>query len=283
MKNLLIVLFSFAFCLTNAQKLDNSLLWKISGNGLKSPSYLFGTVHLTCDASLNKNVLAALDATQQLYLELDMDDPDMMSQMMNGMVMKDGVTISSLLASEDFKLVNEFIKTNTGLPLSMMDNYKPFLISAMLMPKMAGCDPQSIEQALIDVTKQQNEDIYGLETFEEQFAVFDAIPYKDQADDLLKSAKDNMAADKAEYQKMIKMYNAQDLNALMKLMSESENKTASHDDILLINRNKNWIPRIEKTAKEKPTFFGVGAAHLGGENGVIMLLRKLGYKVEAVK
>ena len=51
---------------------------------------------------------------------------------------------------------------------------------------------------------------------------------------------------------------------------------------LLINRNKNWIPEISKYAKEKPTFFGVGAGHLPGENGVINLLRKAGYTVKAV-
>lgn len=281
-KFIVAVLALFAFT-ANAQQLENSLLWKISGNGLKAPSYLFGTVHLTCDASLNKNVLSALDATQQLYLELDMDDPNMMTKMMGGMTMKDGVTMTSLLSKEDYKLVNDFVKTNTGMPLSMMDRYKPFLVSAMLMPKMADCPVQSIEQSLIDVTKKQNEETYGLETFAEQFEVFDAIPYKDQMDDLLKSAKDNMASDKAEYDKMMAMYNAQDLNGLMKLMSESDNKTTSHTDVLLVNRNKNWIPKIEKTAKEKPTFFGVGAAHLGGDNGVIMLLRKKGYTVEAVK
>ena len=53
--------------------------------------------------------------------------------------------------------------------------------------------------------------------------------------------------------------------------------------MLLKNRNTNWIPKIEKAAKEKPTFFGVGAAHLGGDDGVIKLLRKKGYTVEAVK
>lgn len=283
MKKFLIAALALCAFTANAQKLENSLLWKISGNGLKTPSYLFGTVHLTCDASLSPKVNAALDATQQLYLELDMDDPNMMTEMMGGMAMKDGVTMTSLISEADYKLLNEFIKKNTGMPLSMMDSYKPFLISAMLMPKMADCPVQSIEQSLMDVAKKQNEETYGLETFAEQFEVFDAIPYKDQMEDLLKSAKDNMAADKAEYDKMMAMYNAQDLNGLMKLMSETDNKTASHSDVLLINRNKNWIPKIEMTAKEKPTFFGVGAAHLGGDNGVIMLLRKKGYKVEAVK
>ncbi|MFD2600567.1 TraB/GumN family protein [Flavobacterium suzhouense] len=283
MKRLLIVTFGFISLFVNAQNPDNSLLWKISGNGLSQPSYLFGTVHITCDATLSPKVNAALDATRQLYLELDMDDPNMMKEMMGGMTMKDGVTMTSLLSTEDYKLVEDFIKSKTGMPLKMLDSYKPFLVSAMLMPAMLDCKAQSIEQSLIDASKKQNEEIFGLETVQEQLHVFDAIPYKEQMEDLLASAKDDMANDRAEYNKMMELYNAQKLNELMAFMKSSKNKTASHDDVLLINRNKNWIPRIEKIAKEKPTLFGVGAGHLGGENGVIMLLRKKGYKVEAVK
>ncbi len=275
-----IALFAFA---GNAQKLDNSLLWKISGNGLSAPSYLYGTVHITCDATPCKKVQAALDATQQLYLELDMDDPGMQAQMMGGIMMKDGVTMTSLITPEELTLLNDFLKANLSAPVAVVDKYKPFLISAMLMPKMLDCPTQSVEQSLMEISKQQNEEIFGLETFAEQFAVFDAIPYKDQMADLLKSAKDNMAADKAEYAKMMAAYNAQDLNGLMLFMKESDTKMAAYTDILLVNRNRNWIPKIEMTAKEKPTFFGVGAAHLAGDEGVINLLRKKGYKVEAVK
>ncbi len=283
MKKILIALLGLCCFFANAQKLDNALLWKISGNGLKKPSYLFGTIHITCDATLDKNVLNALDATDQLYLELDMDDPNMQAEMMSGIMMKDGVTMSSLLSPEDFKMVDEFVKANTGMPLSLMEKFKPFLVTAMLYPKMLNCPPQSLEESLMTETKKQNEEVYGLETFQEQFDVFDAIPYKDQMQDLVNSAKDNMASDKEEFLKMLDMYNTKDLNKLYELINESESKTTSHNDVLLVNRNKNWIPKIEKTAKEKPTFFGVGAAHLAGEDGVILLLRKKGYKVEAIK
>jgi len=283
MKKTLIILLGLCCFSANAQKLDNALLWKISGNGLSKPSYLFGTIHITCDATLDKNVLNALDATDQLYLELDMDDPNMQAEMMSGIMMKDGVTMSSLLSAEDFKMVDEFVTANTGMPLSLMDKFKPFLVTAMLYPKMLNCPPQSLEESLMAETKKQNEEVYGLETFQEQFDVFDAIPYKDQMQDLVNSAKDNMASDKEEFLKMLDMYNAKDLNKLYELINESESKTTSHNDVLLVNRNKNWIPKIEKTAKEKPTFFGVGAGHLAGENGLILLLRKKGYKVEAVK
>jgi uncharacterized protein YbaP (TraB family) len=274
----------FAAFAGNAQKLDNGLLWKITGNGLSQPSYLYGTVHITCDATLDKNILAALNATSQLYLELDMDAPDMQTQMMGTVMMKDGVTMKSLATPEDYSVVNKFLQENAGMSADMLSTLKPFMVSAILFPKMLDCPIQSFEQELVKVAKEQKEEVMGLETVAEQMAVFDAIPYKEQMDELVKSAKDNLVKDKKEINELLAVYNKKDLNLIMEFMAKSDNKMMSkHNDLLLDNRNKNWIPKIEAVAKDKATFFGVGAAHLAGDNGVIKLLRKKGYKVEAVK
>lgn len=284
MKKLFIAALSLCSLLAGAQKLDNSLLWKITGNGLKQPSYLFGTIHITCDATLDQNVLNALDATSQLYLELDMDNPALQMEMMGSMMMKDGKTMSSMVSPEDFALLDKFLLEHTKMPAKTMDRWKPFMITSLLLPGMLDCQMESVEMELMKVSKAQNEETLGLETVQDQLAVFDAIPYEEQMNELMKTVKDNMAKDKAELNKMLAMYKAKDLNKLLELMDESENTMYNqHNDVLLANRNKNWIPKIEAIAKEKPTFFGVGAAHLGGEDGVIMLLRKKGYKVEAVK
>lgn len=284
MKKILLALFTLCTLLANAQKLDKGLLWKISGNGLSKPSYLFGTIHITCDATLDKNILKALDETGQLYLELDMDDPAMMSEMMNGIAMKDGKKMSTLASPEDFQIVNAFVKENLGISLSMVESYKPFMISAMMFTKMIDCPAQSFEAELMKVAKAQSEEVYGLETIQEQMTVFDDIPYEDQMKDLVKSAKSGLDKEKAEFKKLMDSYNNKDLNVLMALMNDTESPMYSdHNDVLLADRNKNWIPKIEKITKEKSTFFGVGAAHLAGDNGVINLLRKKGYKVEAVK
>ncbi|AXG75022.1 TraB/GumN family protein [Flavobacterium arcticum] len=267
-----------------SQKTENSLLWKISGNGLSEPSYLYGTIHITCDATLDNNVLAALDATQQLYLEIDMDDPTMQTKMMGDMMMKDGKKMSQLVSVEDFDAIDKLLTKNVGMSAKMVDNFKPMMISMMLLPKMIDCPMQSIEGELMKVTAEQGEEIYGLETVAAQMAIFDAIPYEEQIEELVKSAKDDMAADKEKYKRMLAIYNSKDLNAIMAFMKEEENKMYDdHSDIMLDNRNKNWIAKIEEAAKTTPTFFGVGAAHLPGENGVINLLRKKGYKVEAIK
>ncbi|RAR46511.1 TraB/GumN family protein [Flavobacterium lacus] len=283
MKKIVLALLTIFSTQVEGQNLENSLLWKISGNGLKEASYLYGTIHITCDDKLPPKAVKAMNQTKQLYLELDMDDPTLQQSMMGGMMMKEGKTLTSLSSAEDFKLVDDFLQKNLGYSAQMLNTIKPFMISAMLYPKMIDCEMKSVEGALIALSKEQNEEILGLETVQEQLAVFDAIPYEVQMNELVKTAKSNLDHDKTEMDLMLKTYKSEDITAMVAMMKESENEiTSKFEEVLLTDRNKKWIPQIETIAKETPTFFGVGAGHLGGENGVIVLLRKAGYKVEAV-
>ena len=267
-----------------SQELEKSLLWKISGNGLKQDSFLYGTIHITCDASLDKNTLNALEKTEQLCLELDMDDKSMQMQMMKHMMMKDGVKLSALLNEEDFKVVDAFLKKNLNMSAKMFDGFKPFIVTTMLYPKMLDCPFQSVESELMKISAEQKEEIFGLETVEDQMKVFDNISYEIQAAELVKMAKSDLQKDKDELSKMMKIYQSKDIEGMLKMMDDSDNKiTSDNQDVLLTNRNKNWISKMSEIMMQKPTFFGVGAAHLAGEEGVIKLLRKKGYKVEAVQ
>jgi uncharacterized protein len=284
MKKILFLVFGLFSIFNQAQPLEKALLWKISGNGLTQPSYLFGTIHATCDATLDAATLKALEETKQLYLEIDMDDTMLQMQMMQDMIMKNGVTISSLVSEEEFVVIDEFLQKYIGMSAKMINTFKPFMLSSMLLPKLLDCEFQSVEMELMKVTKAQNEEVYGLETIGDQLQVFDKIPYQDQVNELLKTAKSDLSKEKAEMKKIMDVYKTKDIEKMLVVMDESDNTiSADNKDVLLVNRNRNWIPVIEKVIKSTPTFFGVGAAHLAGDDGVIKLLRKQGYKVEAVK
>lgn len=283
MKKLLICLLTLCATFGYSQKNENSLLWKISGKGLKQPSYLFGTMHITCDATLEPKVLKALDVTKQLFLEINMDDPALQAKMMQGMMMKDGKKMSTLTTPEDFAIVSDFLNKNLGMSAKLLDSFKPSLVAMMLAPKMMDCTPESIEMELMRVTKEQNETVSGLETIEKQLALFESIPYEEQMKELVTMAKEGIEKQKEQGKKLEAVYKSQDLKAIADFMNEEENKMYSdNSDILLTDRNQSWISKIEEAAKTTPTFFGVGAAHLGGDDGVINLLRKKGYKVEPV-
>ena len=279
----LLVVTLLSFSTNYAQELENSTLWKIEGNGLEKPSYLFGTIHITCDATLDDDVKKALDETSQVVLEIDMDDPAMQSKMMQGMYMKDGKTLKDIVSEEDYKAIDSLFMNHMGMPVKMFENVKPFFLTAMLYPKLIDCSPKSFEMELIEVAQNQGEEIKGLETIEDQVKIFDDIPYEAQATDLVRSAKDNLKYDREMFAKMYKIYDEENITEMVNMMND-ENYTAVADyqDEFLFNRNKNWITKIGEYAKEQPTFFGVGAGHLAGEEGVIILLRQAGYTVTAV-
>ena len=267
-----------------AQKLENSLLWELSGNGLTNSSYIYGTIHMTCDATLDAFTKTALDKTKLLVLEVDMDDPSMQANMMKGIYMKNNTNIKDLVSIEEYELISTFIKEQMGMPLEALSTMKPFFLTAMFYPKLLGCTTQSYEEALMSIAHKQGEEVLGLETIEEQLNVFDSIPYKDQAEDLLSSAKDSLAYDIMAFEKLMTLYNNKNIEGMITMMAEDKSRnTSKHMDKMLNNRNKNWIPKIEEFAKSQPTFFGVGAAHLAGDSGIIKLLRAAGYTVKAVQ
>lgn len=277
MKKVLTLLSLLTICFASAQS-KKTLLWKISGKGLEKPSYLFGTIHLSCNAIVDEKVKNAMGETSALYLEIDMDDPSLQSELAAGMTMKNGQQISSMLNAEEKSVLDTFVRTNFGISLSLVDTFKPHFLSAMYMPSLLDCTVQSLETTLMEIATLQNKEVLGLETVQEQMAVFDAIPYEAQLADLMASVKGNFERERSELKSLYEIYNQQDLLAMLELMKSSETAMADkYAHLLLDNRNKSWISQIEQISKQRAVFYAVGAAHLPGDNGVIRLLQKKGY------
>lgn len=266
--------------------IDNSLLWEITGNGLKKPSYLFGTIHMIGkeDYFLTDVMKEKFNATEQLALEIDMDNLlGTMMSMISGMMMKDGTTLKDLLTKEEYAKLEKHITEKIGLPMMMLDRMKPMLVSTLLSEGAIEGDVVSYEAEFLQMAKTKNMETLGLETAEYQLSIFDSIPYKAQAKMLVEALDGEGDMGEDMFNEMVKYYKAQDLNALYKIISQESEDFGDYQDLLLNNRNRNWIPVIGKYAKDKPTFFAVGAGHLPGEVGVINLLRKAGYTVKAIR
>lgn len=261
-----------------------SLLWKISGNGLKKPSYVYGTIHLICptDLTVSDAVKDAFDKTEQLVLELDMDAPGFMQKMQQQSVNPDMKNIRTLLNEEETNILNNFFQKHYNANLAQLGILKPFVLQTMILAKTLDCaQPGSYEGAFIQLTKEQQEETFGLEEVEEQMAIFDNIPNEKQIKWLVEYAKefDNT---KEELRELLEAYNSENLDAIMEITSKNP-EYKDFLDILLTNRNKNWISKIRNYAAQKPSIFAVGAAHLPGENGVLKLLEKEGYTITPVQ
>jgi len=267
---------------TKAQQ-DNSLLWKISGKGLEKPSYLFGTIHLMCpqDIKITEAMQSAIATSEQMVLELDMDEPGIMQNMMASSMMQDGTTLKSLMSEDDYQMLEKFMMDSIGAPLQAMATMKPMLLSTVVMLPVLKCQPGSYEMALVNAAQEKEMEVHGLETVADQIAIFDAIPLEDQSDYLVKSIREYDETAE-ETRNMIRFYKEENISGLYEMIHESMAEMEGGEDALLTERNQKWIPAMEEMAADKSTFLAVGAGHLGGPEGVITLLKKAGYEVEAV-
>lgn len=261
---------------------DNSLLWRVSGNGLKQPSYLFGTFHLMCkdDIHFSDQLKTAFNNADKVYMELDMDDPATMLAGLLLVNMKDGKKLQQLYSVAAYKRVSSFFSDSLQMPLSFIEHMKPFFLEALLYPKMMPCKTFSgVEEELMKLAKTDKKEIKGFETMEFQSAIFDSIPYQEQANELIKSI-DSLEFNKKEFDTMMAVYKSQRINEIENLFSKSESGMEAHQDILLNDRNKNWVGQLKNILKDTSVFVAVGAGHLVGKLGLIALLKKEGYTVE---
>ncbi|QSS96734.1 TraB/GumN family protein [Psychroflexus sp. ALD_RP9] len=281
---ILVVCSSVVFNL-QAQSIENALLWKVSGNGLDENSYLYGTIHLACEVKISEEVKTTFEATNQLALEINMADPAMMTTMMQNMYMADGKTLADFTTDQELKQLETFFEGKVpGMSFAMMQNIKPFFLSSMAMTSFLSCaNPQGYDMYFLQQAKQADKAIIGLETLEDQLNIIDKVPYENQVDDLLLMANESLASNKKMFQDMLDFYEAKDLQGLMNFMNKQESSMNLYAEDFLDHRNKKWISVITEVAKEKSTFFAFGAAHLAGENGVVNLLRKAGFTVEAIQ
>ncbi|WP_373553745.1 TraB/GumN family protein [Haliscomenobacter sp.] len=279
------ILVFLAGCKTSesaAVKSDNSLLWKIEGKNLKVPSYLLGTIHILPqkDFFLSDAMKQALANTQQVVLELDMDDPAMGMNMLQNASMRDGSTLDKLLSTEDYQKLDVLVKKSTGVGVEVFNKWQPMLVASFAMQQMMDNQIASYEMTLVGMAKEAQKEVKGLESIQEQTEAMATIPYPQQAKYLSEMLND-FDKQKAMFGKMVELYKSQNINALLDYMVE-QSGGIDFSTVLLNRRNHKWIPKIGSIAAEKSSFFAVGAGHLPGKDGVLTLLRKAGYRVTAV-
>lgn len=270
--------------------LEDALLWKIEGKGLTAPSYLFGTIHMIEKESFfwPAGTLAAFEDAESVAFEIDMDDmkdPAAIMGIMSKAMMNEGKSLKDLYSAEDYAYVKNHF-TEMGIPFMMLERLKPMFLTVFAGGDMEfgqgfgpDSDVKSYEMEFWDLAKESSKDVSGLESIDFQLSVFDSIPYSAQAEMLIETIRSGGEADDTMEQ-MVEMYKNQEISRMVTFMSEvEEGGIEGYEDVLLYQRNKNWIPIMQEKMSKGQVFFAVGAGHLGGKDGVIDLLKTEGYKM----
>jgi uncharacterized protein len=275
--------------LAQKNKVEDALLWKVTGKDLKEPSYLFGTFHLLDNryADSLTNVMRALHEAKTVAVELTTDST--MSMRLMQVVQLKGTSLDKLLSAEDYEKTGAWLKELTGYDIAFFNTINPLTIQLFLMVAiqqkhypMNPSKDMAMDSYFQKIAKRENKKLIAFETFEEQVQIlYGQFSNERQAELLSKYVNEKEKA----YQEAAFMnveYRKERLNELYKLMN-SQQFNEKEAENMLDKRNKKWILTIPGLMREQSTFVAVGAMHLAGDNGLVSLLRKQGYKVRPLK
>ena len=286
-----------------ASSTQAQILYRISGNGLESPSYIVGTYHLAPSSFVDSipGIGKAMEGTSQVCGELDMMDafkPENAARLMQAQMLPEGTTLSSLLSAEQLKRLNTLLLDLMGSDLNdeafaaQVNSLTPAALSTTLtltsyMKKTQSFNPMELIDNYFQTYALQNgKAVKGFETVDFQIGILYGDSLEKQVSDLM-CMVDHFDDANEMVEQITTAYFSQNLKQIEDAMEEESKidcgTTPEDEDKLINNRNRNWVKVMPAMMAEQPTLFVVGAGHLCGEKGVLKLLEKVGYTVEGMK
>jgi len=274
-------------CAAGAHAADEQhhILWSLQGKTNKV--YLLGSVHLL---KASEKLPAAIDSAyadaEKLVMEIDMDDLDpvqMQRDVMELAALPEGQTLEQQLGAQVYARFTTQSRA-LGIEPTMLNNFRPWFAAITLVQLQLmklGFDPDSgVEKRLTARAATDGKPIQGLETPREQLEIIARLPEKQQREFLLYSVEDaeRMAT---EVDQLIAAWRQGDATQMAKLLQEGFDEYPDLYRPLTVERNRKWIPQIEKLLDSRDDYLVVvGALHLVGTDSVIDLLERKGHKVK---
>jgi len=257
-----------------------SLLWKISGNDLKKPSYLFGTIHAIPQSKffINQEIITSFLDSDVIVLETGLDAKDSNSFNVTDISLANGQTLKELYRKNNYQFLEKyFIDTLHGSVKNLI-TFKPIFLIGVISSRWYK-NYVGYESMFINKANENQKKIIGLDDSRDLLNLFNQVPIKEQASILLNTIK-NRKRDSLNYNKTLQLYLKQDVDQLSRELNTQFKKYPRYFDTFFNKRNDKWVYKINEIVKSKSCFIAIGAGHLGGASGLVARLRKIGYKVE---
>ena len=274
------------------------LLWKVTGNGLGRPSYIFGTHHMAPSTLIDqvKGMSEAIAGCDIVVGEVEKDSlmsPEVQARMAQAMIAPPDSTLNKVLSPDEYSIVEKVFNkyfSNMGVKLSQMNSLKPSAISTQMQAMQAiKYFPNFDTNSLIDVMVQNRANeagrpSVGLESVDEQIDLLFNGSLAEQAKGLVEACRQDEFF-QVQSAALADAYMAQDLDKLLAVMTDATIGGDSEEqmDALIYNRNRSWVEKLITIMPERACLVCVGAGHLPGEQGLLQLLRDAGYTVEPMR
>lgn len=284
----LLIVFAFSACQNQFKASpinhQNSLFWQISKRG-EPTSYMYGTMHMINKEfyEFNSNMTACIKQSDVVVMELGgMPNP---IQTMLLITLRNG-SLKDIFSNKQWQELLKFYKQEFGMDeskfISTYNRFKPFFLFQSLTQAYFEKDAESYDLNIMKIAKENNIELIGLETIQQQIGFFDQIPNSEMAKMILEGLK-SYKEDLEEFKTLQTLYSEEKIDKMIPLMKEQSPEFLKYEDLFLTDRNKNWIPDLKEILSKKSCFIAVGAAHLFDKKGLISLLKLEGYTLTPIE
>ena len=251
---------------------------------------IFGTMHAlpAGEAWLAPPLTTRLDAADSLVMEIVLPDDRMaLASLVSSIGMRPGQKPLMQRVSKPAAAKLAATIAQTGLPLPALDRMATWLaaitISEATLTSLGYTADAGVEPALDKSARAAGKAVIGLETAEQQLRFLDNLPEADQVAMLEATLAESDEA-RGETDRMLALWRAGDVDTLARDFDKDARASPLLAKVLITDRNARWADWVAGVMKRPgKVFIAVGAGHLGGEQGVLALLKAKGLTVEKVE
>lgn len=279
--------FNLVYAAQTAQaETDKHFLWSIQTQ--KNTVYVLGSVHfLRQDAyPLAEAIEKAYSDSHKIVFETDIDGgnaPELQAKMMSLGLYLDGQTLQQNVSEQTYKVVKEKMAA-IGLPIAQFDRFRPWFAALMLtvmeLQKMQFDPSYGVDAHFFRKAKEDGKQRIFLEPVEFQIDLFAKMGPREQ-ESFLKQTMEDLVIIESMVSDMVNSWQIGDVDTLGSILNMSFKEHPDMYDRMMVQRNNKWVSRIEGLLNQDGNVLViVGAGHLVGDENLLQLLRRGGYKLE---
>ncbi len=264
-------------------------LWQVEKNGITS--YLFGTVHVGDESmqGLPDKVIRTLKQSRTLVVEVDIEKlspRDMQARSQPFMTLPAGQTLRGELSGSNYARLRGYF-AEKSIDIERFSQFTPWAVMLTMTQieyqKAGFSDSHGIDKQILNLAKSQGKTIAELETLEQQLGMF--APLEAYADQMLNDTFKQLGDIDKYFFRLISAWKQGDIKTLESYYHETFDNSEfgrKSEQVMLIERNRKWLGKLDKQLTSEPSFVAVGALHLPTENGLLMLLQNQGFKISKI-
>ena len=271
--------------------LQAQVLYKVSGNSAKAPSYIFATNKIVGIEFLDSvpSLLTCFSHCSVVLTEFAIQDYEALAALRVAALLPDSIRLDRYFTTEEYQKIDETMLLTLGMGMDKLCRMKPSYLTAMyrneLLHKWLDYDDQrSMEAFFQAIASDKNIPIRAIDDIgETMFMLFDREPFHWQCKELLQII-DYPEREVRQERTLAEMYRMGRLTDMSyQILSPDNQSTQSYSDYqIYAARNKEWVKRLRPYLVNGGAFITLDAIYLGGEKGLLEQLRAAGYRVKSV-